>query len=304
MNHDFQTEYATNWSLSVQRQLTSTMMIEASVLRSAIVGADSSTVLNVPTPGPGTIGPRRPIPQLASITTIRWDGYSNFSGVTVRAEQRLSRGLAFSGSYTLSKAIDDASDPGATAHETNLPQDVRNMEAERALASFDHRHRLIGSVTWALPQIGGAFGANWRINAIVNLQSGAPFTVNLGTDRANIGSGPAQRPDVNGDPNANGAGTAAQWFNTDVFSLPAPFTFGNSGRNTVRAPGYADVDLGVQKDLLLAGGARLELRWEIFNLFNRVNLDVPNRIFGTPNFGRIFSAQPARQMQFGIKIVF
>jgi hypothetical protein len=279
-------------------------MVEASVLRSAIVGADSSTVLNVPTPGPGAIGPRRPVPQLANITTIRWDGSSIFNGLTIRAEQRLSRGLAFSGSYTVSKAVDDASDPGATSYEANLPQDVRNMAAERALASFDHRHRVVASVTWALPKVGGAFGANWRVNAIVNLQSGAPFTVNLGTDRANIGSGPAQRPDVTGDPNAGGGGIAAQWFDTGAFSLPGAYTFGNSGRNTVRAPGYADLDAGVQKDIALVGAARLELRWEVFNLFNRVNFDVPNRIFGTANFGRIFSAQPARQMQFAVKVVF
>ena len=76
-------------------------------------------------------------------------------------------------------------------------------------------------------------------------------------------------------------------------------------RNTVLAPGYAEVDLGVQKDIQLPGRTRVELRWEIFNLLNRVNFDVPNRIFGTTsNFGRIFSAQPARQMQFGLKFVF
>jgi hypothetical protein len=49
----------------------------------------------------------------------------------------------------------------------------------------------------------------------------------------------------------------------------------------------------VQKDVALGGGTRLELRWEIFNLLNSVNFDVPNRVFGTSNFGRIFSAQPA-----------
>jgi hypothetical protein len=304
MNHDFQTEYAKNWSLSLQRQLTPTTMVEASVVRSAIVGADSSTVLNVPTPGPGAIGPRRPVPQLANITAIRWDGYSMFNAFTLRAEQRLSRGLAFSANYTLSKAVDDASDPGATVSEANLPQDVRNMAAERALSSFDHRHRFVGNATWALPPLGGAIGSNWRLSAIVTLQSGAPFTVNLGTDRANIGSGPAQRPDVTGDPNAGGGGTAAQWFNTGAFSLPAAFTFGDSGRNAVLGPGYADVDASVQKDIALAGGTRLELRWEMFNLFNSVNFDVPNRVFGTSNFGRIFSAQPARQMQFGVKFIF
>ncbi len=304
MNHDFQTEYAKNWSVSVQRQLASNTMVEASFLRSEIVGADSSTVLNVPEPGPGAIAPRRPVPQLANITAIRWDGYSVFNGLTLRAVQRVSRGLAFSASYTLSKAVDDASDSGATTNETNLPQDVRNMAAERAPSSFDHRHRFVGNATWALPDFGGPFGSDWRVNAIVNLQSGAPFTVNLGTDRANVGTGPAQRPDVTGDPNVGGAQTSAQWFNTSVFALPAAFTFGDSGRNTVLAPGYADVDMALQKDVVLGRGTRIELRWEIFNVFNRVNFDVPNRTFGTANFGRIFSAQPARQMQFGIKLLF
>ena len=208
MDWDFRTEYAKNYSVSVQRQVASATMVEVSFLRSAIVGADSSTVLNVPEPGPGAIGPRRPVPQLANITAIRWDGYSIFNGVTFRAEHRLSRGLAATMAYTLSKAIDDASDPGGTAFEANLPQDVRNMAAEEARASFDHRHRFVGSVTYALPNFGGSgngwaskLGSNWQVNGIVLLESGAPFTVNLGTDRANIGAGPAQRPDMTCDPN-------------------------------------------------------------------------------------------------------
>jgi hypothetical protein len=311
MNHDFRTEYAKNWTVSLQRQLTASTAVEATFLRSDIVGADSSTVLNVPQPGSGPIGPRRLVPALSNITAIRWDGYSIYNGLTLRAEQRLSRALAFSVNYTLSKAIDDASDPGATTFETNLPQDVRNMAAERAPSSFDHRHRLAGNVTYVLPDLGGhghgwwsGLGAGWQLSGIVTLQSGAPFTVNLGTDRANIGSGPAQRPDVTCDPNVNAARTPQQWFTTSCFSLPAEYTFGDSGRNTVLAPGFADVDAALQKTIELSSGGSLELRWEVFNLFNRPNFDVPNRTAFTPNFGRIFSAGPARQMQFGVKLLF
>ena len=311
MNHDFQTEYAKNYSVSVQRELTPRTVVDFSFLRSTMTGADSSTVLNVPLPGPGAIGPRRPVPQLANITAIRWDGYSIFNGVTVRVAQRLSRGLAFSANYTLSKAVDDASDPGATAYETNLPQDVRNVAAEKAPASFDHRHRFVGNFTYALPNHVAAgngwisrISAGWQLNGIVTLQSSAPFTVNLGTDRANIGSGPAQRPDATCDPNAAGAQTPQQWFNTSCFAIPALFTFGNAPRNSVPAPGYADVDTGLQKDVALPNGARLQFRWEIFNLLNHANFDVPNRTAFTPNFGRIFSAFPARQMQLGVKILF
>jgi Carboxypeptidase regulatory-like domain len=309
MDWNFRTEYAKNYSLSVQRQVTSTTMFEVSVLRSAIVGADSSTVRNVPEPGPGAIGPRRPVPQLSNITAIRWDGYSIFNGVTFRGEQRFSRGLSFAGSYALSKAVDDASDPGGTAFEANLPQDVRNMTAEKALASFDHRHRVVGSVTYALPSPGSSrlasrLGSGWQVSGIVLFESGAPFTVNLGTDRANIGAGPAQRPDMICDPNEGGARTAQQWFNTSCFTLQPQFAFGNAPRNAVLAPEYASIDAAVQKDLDFGDGRRLQFRWEIFNLMNRANFDVPNRIAFTSNFGRIFSAKPPRQMQFGLKFLF
>ena len=311
MNHDYRTEYAKNVTVGIQRQFTPTSAVDVSYLGSWIVGADSSTVLNVPSPGPGPIGPRRPVTALSNITAIRWDGYSEFHALTLRAEQRLTRGLTFSANYTLSKATDDASDPGATTFETNLPQDVRNMAAERAVASFDHRHRFVSNITYAVPGFAGAttgwrtaLASGWRLSAIATLQSGAPFTVNLGTDRANIGSGPAQRPDATCDPNQNAPHTAAEWFNTECFALPAPFVFGNAERNSVLSPGYANVDFSVAKDVRVPTDVRLELRWEMFNVFNRTNFDVPNRVFGTPNFGRIFSALPARQMQLGVKVQF
>jgi hypothetical protein len=219
--------------------------------------------------------------------------------------------LSFNAFYTLSKAIDDASDPGATMFEANLPQDVRNMAAERAAASFDHRHRFVSNFIYELPNVAGPGGglagklaSGWQVNGIVLVESGAPFTVNLGTDRANIGAGPAQRPNQTCDPNEGGAGTPQQWFNTGCFELQPQFTFGNAPRNSVVAPGYATVDMGIQKSVEFAAGKRLQLRWEVFNLLNRANFDVPNRIFGTPNFGRIFSAKPARQMQFGAKFLF
>jgi len=46
------------------------------------------------------------------------------------------------------------------------------------------------------------------------------------------------------------------------------------------------------------------IRWEVFNAFNRTNFAIPNRIFGTPNFGRIFSAKNPREMQFGLRSSF
>ncbi|MGH9799969.1 MAG: hypothetical protein ACRD82_06355, partial [Blastocatellia bacterium] len=123
-------------------------------------------------------------------------------------------------------------------------------------------------------------------------------------DRANIGPGPAQRPNLLRDPNLRHGRTPERWFDTSAFELPAPFTFGSGGRNTVFAPGYSSVDFALQKDFSLIERMRLKFRAEAFNLFNHPNFDEPNRIAFTPNFGRIFSADPSRQIQLSLKLEF
>jgi hypothetical protein len=130
--------------------------------------------------------------------------------------------------------------------------------------------------------------------------------VNLSVDRANIGAGPAQRPDQLRDPNLPGGERRPdRWFETSAFALQAPFTFGNAPRNSVIGPGYANLDFALAKTWAAGGhGRQLEFRWEVFNLFNRANFDLPNRVFGNPNFGRIFSAKSPREMQFGVRYSF
>jgi len=278
------------------------------------LGADNATIRNVPEPGPGPIQPRRPVPALSRINAIRFDGKSIYHGVTFKVERRLQSSFAYNVSYTLSESIDDASSPGATESEANVPQNVRNIfdeTGEWARSSFDHRHQLIASGVVQLPFFERAGGVvrnvlgGWRVNAILVAQSGAPFTVNLAVDRANIGAGPAQRPNQLGDPNLpGGERTPDRWFDTTAFALQAPFTFGSAPRNSVIGPGYANLDLALAKTWRLPRTSVLELRWEIFNLFNRANFDLPNRVFGSPAFGRILSAKNPREMQFGARVSF
>ena len=314
MDFDFNVEYSQTWSGGLQHQLGATAIAEISYMGTRTFGADNATVRNVPEPGPGAIEPRRPIPQLSRINAIRFEGRSIYHGLTFKLERRLADNYAFNVSYTLSHSKDDASSPGATEAETNLPQNVRNIfdeTGEWAPSSFDHRHQFLASGVYQLPffnrrgGIGRAVLGGWRANAIFIAQAGAPFTVNLAVDRANIGAGPAQRPDQLGDPNLpGGARTPERWFDTTVFVLPAPFTFGSARRNSVIGPGYANVDFALAKTWALAGTSMLEFRWEVFNLLNRANFDLPNRIFGSPNFGRIFSAKSPREMQFGLRLAF
>jgi hypothetical protein len=309
LNHDFMVEYNEVWNIHLERELTQSTSVSVAYIGSRTVHADSSTVLNVPMPGPGDIAVRRPIPQVSQFNTIRWDGWAKYDAFTLNLTRRFTSGLGYSVNWTWSHSIDDASDPGATLNEVNLPQNVYDRRSEKATSSFDHRHRLVLSFMYQLPipknsvrWIRAAFG-QWQASGYFTAQTGTPFTVNIATDQANIGSGPAQRPNVNGDPNA-GPKTPDRWFDISVFSLQPLFAFGNAPRNAVIGPGLQEVDLSLQKNIPLAETVKLQFRAEAFNLLNRPNFNIPNRIAFTPNFGRIFSAQDSRQLQFALKLTF
>lgn len=313
MDYQYNVEYSQTWSGGLQYELLPATMAEVSYMGTWTLGADNATIHNVPEPGPGSIQARRPIPQLSRINAIRFDGRSIYHGVTFKLERRLRDGYAYNVSYTLSSSTDDASSPGPTESEANVPQNVRNIfdeTGEWAHSSFDHRHQLVASGGYEIPFVPAprwveTLLGGWRVNTIVVVQSGAPFTVNLGVDQANIGAGPAQRPDQLRDANLpRGERSADRWFDADAFVLPAPFTFGSAPRNSVLGPGFANLDLAVAKTWGVGGSSVLELRWEVFNLLNRANFDLPNRIFGTPNFGRIFSAKNPREMQVGVRLAF
>jgi len=315
LDYPYRSEYADSWSLDVQRTLGSNWLLQVGYFGSHVAGADDSTYGNIPVPGPGAIDPRRPDPLLSGFKAIRWDGWSIYHSGTIRIEKRLANGLSFNASYTLSKSIDDASDVGSTFSETNIPQNVRDVRAEKALSSFDHRHRFVFSYTYALPfgkghafgplGIGGKLVEGWSLSGLGSAQSGAPFTVILPTDNANIGTGPAQRPDLIGDPNANAPHTAQQWFNTASFAMPAPFTFGDAGRNVVFGDSEVNFDMSLHKDTAITERARLQFRAEVFNILNHTNFaDVPGRTAFTATFGRYTSALNPRQMQLALKLLF
>lgn len=301
MDHAYAVEYTQTWTGGVQYELLPSTVVDVNYMGSWTLGADNATVRNVPEPGPGSIQARRPISALGAIRSIRFDGTSIYHGLTFKAERPLRRSYSYSLSYTLSTSTDDASSPGATEAESNVPQDVRNIfdeTGEWARSSFDHRHLFVASGTYLFPR-------DWRVSAVFLARSGAPFTVNLGVDRANVGAGPAQRPDQPRDANLGSSDrTPERWFDTEAFALPEPFAFGTARRNSLVGPGFASLDLTVAKVFRVGGARQIELRWDAFNVLDRANVDLPNRTFGTPNFGRIFGAKPAREMQLGARLLF
>jgi Carboxypeptidase regulatory-like domain len=312
VNHVFAIEYNEVWNLTIQRQIAANTSVEAEYIGSRTVHADSATALNVP----AAFGAARPYPELNAFTTIRWDGWATFNGVTFKATRRFSHGLSFDAGYTWSKSMDDASDAGTTNAEYNLPQNPYQPALESAASSFDHRHRFTADFVYDLPFARRSSGwlhraaGGWRANGILTLQSGAPFTVNLssaaGQDVAHIGlvnGNNIERPNLIVNPNAR-PHTPAHWFNTSAFALPAQNTFGTEGRNVVLGPGLENLDLSLQREGTLHEGLKLQFRFDLYNVFNHANFDLPGRIFGATNFGVISSVEDPRETQFALKLTF
>ena len=312
VDHNFAIEYNAVWNATVQRAITTNTTLEAEYIGSRTVHADSSTAVNVPM----VFGGPRPYPNLSAFTTIRWNGWATFNGLTLKAVRRFTGGLSFYSTYTLSKSVDDASDTGTTNAEYNLPQNVYAPALEKADSSFDHRQRFTANAVYALPFGKASRGwipraaRDWRASGIVTVQSGAPFTVNLssaaGQDVAHIGlvsGNNIERPDLVSNPN-DGPKTPAEWFSTAAFVLPAQDTFGSAGRNVVTGPGLASLDLSLQKEGRLKERCKLQFRLDLYNSLNRANFDLPGRIFGASNFGVIASAEDPREFQFALKLMF
>ena len=312
VNHDFAIEYNEVWNAAVQKQLKGSTSVEVDYVGSRTVHADSSTVLNVPS----TFGGPRPVPQLAAFTTIRWDGWATFNAMTVQVARRFSAGCP-------STPTIRCRNPWTTLPTPAPP--TPNTTCRRILSPWARRRRSPVSITasglpqmqctsypsrdtpraWLRDVIGG-----WRAAGILTAQSGAPFTVNLssaaGQNVSPIGlvsGNNLERPNLAGNPNS-GPQTAAEWFNTAAFTVPAQNTFGSAGRNVVTGPGLATLDLSLQKDQTLHERLKLQFRFDVYNSLNHANFSLPGRIFGAANFGVVSSAGDPREMQMALKVLF
>jgi hypothetical protein len=154
--------------------------------------------------------------------------------------------------------------------------------------------------------------AGWTLSAIQTIQSGFPFTPQLGFNPSNNGdSRNPVRPSWN--PGFSGnliEGRPNQYFNPNAFVVPAAGTYGNVGRNTLTGPGMVDMDLAFLKTASISERLHLQFRGEIFNVFNRANFGTPNAVVfasassvPAPTAGVITStASTSRQIQFGLKL--
>ncbi len=247
-------------------------------------------------------------------------GTTRYQGFEMSLRQRLARGLLYSIAYTRSKLLDDAStvfDASILTGPLVNPQiaDSFDRGRERDYSAGDIPHVFVSSVVWDLPmgtgrahQLRGVVGAilnDWSATALITLQSGIPIPVTQTTNFNAFAGFGVQRPNLVGDPTLPAdQRTPSQWFNTAAFSIAPVFTLGSASRNPVRGPSYRDVDLGLIRRVPIHAGTSIEVRAEVFNLFNTPNLGAPNAVAGAANFGTITTALDPRVGQLAFKFIF
>ncbi|MBN9658972.1 MAG: TonB-dependent receptor [Acidobacteria bacterium] len=266
----------------------------------------------------------RPYPQYTGVSSRNATyGASTYHALFVKAERRMSKGFSVLASYTFSKLIDDMIPsvngfPGESFAGGGL-QNYYNRRGERALASWNTPQMLVTSFVYELPfgqgkpllNHGGLLGrivGGWEVNGISTLLSGPPLQV-VGGNTTGAFSG-TTRPNWNGkDATRDGAvqGRLASYFDTSVFTLNDPYTFGNAPRimPNLYGPGTANFDLSVFKNTTITEGKRLQFRAEAFNAFNRVQFSNPNTTITSNAFGRISGQQNSpRDIQLALKFLF
>lgn len=274
-----------------------------------------------------------PYPQYSYIWGAIFDGYSNYNALQVRAEKRMSHGLAFMFNYAWSKTMDTGTSNGH--YETiDVWQNAYDVKANYGNSLLDVPNSINGYATWELPFGKGrqfalhgiadeALGG-WRLTGVFQAHSGLPFTPTVGTaDESNSQAGQcycsfAWYPNVIANPKVSHP-SINEWFNTLAFQAPANNTFGDARRNMLRGPHWRDVDLSLGKTFWLGEYAgkdyHLEIRADAWNALNNVNFGQPSAGVGItydsqgnphplPGSGQITYANAGRQMQLGARLTF
>ena len=328
LDYNIKQPRAWTYNLNLQRELGNTMVATIGYAGSHgydLVSAIEGNPVVPAVQADGSLffpaGAARRNPAWTSIDLRTSNGRSTYNSLQAMLQKRFAKGYQLQFAYTLSKTMDNTvAQLNVDSVNTSVyAQNPYDPDADWAAAPFDIRHVFAANATWEIPaRSTNALLSGWQVNTIVSLRSGLPFSPSISTpnwsrdgntsgeDRPNVRPGADPGSLITGDPN--------HWFDTSAFVLQPQGFLGNTPRDFLRGPGFANVDLSFVKNQPLAGAAKLQLRAEIFNLFDRANFGTPTRtVFAgatatepvLPTAGLITrTVNSSRQLQFSAKVTF
>ncbi len=309
--------YMNQWQFDVQHEIAGFLFDVAYVGSSFMnlgFGQDANQVPESKL-GPGNAQLSRPYPQFLTISGVTFNGRSSYNALQVGVKKPMSHGLSLLINYAYSHSLDTGTGQGGNGMlRTDVWQNAFDPNANYGSAITDMRHNFNGAVVYRLPfgkgehfvnnsSVADAFVGGWQASGIFLIHTGFPFTPVVGTAN-NSGA-------ISGTwfPNRVGSGvlsnpTHSEWFNPAAFTTPAQYTFGNSGRNILYGPGFANLNFSLAKTFDIVESLKLQIRMDALDLFNHPNYGQPDTSIGTAGVGNISSVIDNRVIQLGAVLRF
>lgn len=263
----------------------------------------------------------RPYKGYRSIAIVEPRYNSNYHSMQFSGQHRFTGSSQVNFAYTWSKNLTDAQ-----TDRNSAPQNSYNTRLEWARATLDRRHVMNFNYVYELPWfdkqrgLTGKFLGGYQLSGIFTYQTGLPFTATTSNiDYAGLGlinTNPTARPNQVCNPNENAQNTQQAFFNISCFQLNPPFvvsggpailvqnTVGSAGRGTIEGPSTKRVDFTLSKNIRFGESIRVQLRGEVFNIFNTTNFRALQTNVTSTAYGNVISVRDPRTMQFGAKFIF
>jgi hypothetical protein len=313
------------WNVSIQRLISSNWVFSISYLGNKTshlwIGNEINPAVYIPGTCSGspcsTTGntQARRVLSLANPAAGRYysqmtlgnDGIgANYNGMLTSLEHRFAQNYTLLLNYTWSKCLGIAP---VTSLGTGVIQDPNNVRGDYGPCTYDAPHLFNASIVYLSHwSRGGALGQllnHWNVAPLVRYFSGLPVNPLSGKDNSLTGVG-NDRPDVISSTAYTEAphGLLYQYLNPNLYANNATGKFGNAGHNSLRAPGYFNVDVAVTREFKFVERFTLHARAEAFNALNHPNFGAPNSTLSSATFGRILSARDPRILQASMKLIF
>jgi hypothetical protein len=313
LNRNSRTTYSNQWNFSIQRNVGRNNFLELSYL-----GSSTHRLPNVE-----EMGQCRPIANLLCAASTRpWPRYgtmiyddgsgnASYQAVIAKYEHRIDHSLNLHVEYAFAKSLSDA----WQALNGSSNQITTCRACSKGPNTFDVRSRLIASGVWQLPfdhwapngWINQAVGG-WNLMAITTFSTGEPISMKAPNQTGSPFITPLPNRVCNGQSDAlsgNIKDNGFLWFDTSCFTIPAVGYFGNSAATVLYGPGIENIDLAIQKSLMLPKEVgKLQFRADMFNAWNHEQFMAPSGDAGAGvNFGRISAARTPRLIQLALKVM-
>jgi Carboxypeptidase regulatory-like domain len=313
VDRNYRTPYAGTWNLTIQHDFAGGFFAEIGYMGTKGTGLDVRTEPNEPPPGSLLSLAERT--QLGNAVGFIYDqsvGNSIFNALQGRLVRRFNHGISLNAYYQFAKSIDDTTTFGGAGN--TVAQNWLDIEGSRGLSSFDVRHEFQSSFVLTSPVAGpgshiapdsktGRLLKDWQLSGGITAQTGTPLTARvLGNTQqlAQTGGVGSERAQATGESIESGAG----FFNLNAFTVPAPGTYGDAGRNTIPGPGLFSINLAFARSFTFNERRRLEFRVESNNVMNHVNYTNLYTVVNAVNYGLPSAAGAMRTLDAVVRFRF